>query len=234
MKDLPTELPEGLALGAVCPRDMPNDVLISRSGQKLMDLPAGAVIGTGSLRRKTQLAYRRPDVHVVDLRGNLNTRLEKLDSGLFDALVLAWAGMKRLGLINRITEVIHPDVCLPAVGQGAIAIEIPAGDSRLQSITDEMDHLETRQAIAAERAFLGRLGGGCRVPVGALGTATMGRLLLEGVVAGSSGKGPLRSSVMGLMDEAEEIGKTLAAKMIEMGAGELLNESRRESGGYDG
>jgi hydroxymethylbilane synthase len=168
----------------------------------------------------------------MDLRGNLNTRLEKLESGLFDALVLAWAGMKRLGLINQISEVIHPDLCLPAVGQGAIGIEIKAGDSLLQEIAAVMDNQESRQAITAERAFLGELEGGCRVPVGALGTASMGRILLEGVVAGPAGSKLLRASVIGKTDEAEEVGKQLAARMIEMGAAELLNEVRRESG-YD-
>ncbi|MCL2766382.1 MAG: hydroxymethylbilane synthase [Peptococcaceae bacterium] len=233
MKDLPTSLPEGLLLGAVCRREMPNDVLISRQGLRLKDLPAGAVIGTGSLRRRAQLAYLRPDIHVADIRGNLNTRLNKLEDGLYDAVMLAWAGMKRLGLVNQITEIIQPNVCMPAVGQGALGIEIPAGNELLANIADKMDHPETRCAVDAERAFLRRLEGGCRVPLGALGTASMGRLLLEGVVAGLDGNKLLRTSVTGKMNEAVAVGELLAENMIKMGAVKLLEESRREIYEYD-
>ena len=228
MKDLPTSLPDGLLLGAVCPREMPNDVLVSRNGEKLNDLLPGAVIGTGSLRRRAQLACLRPDLHTLDLRGNLNTRLQKLEDGLYDAVMLAWAGMKRLGLVKQITEIIPPGVCMPAVGQGALGIEISGDNTLLRSITAMMDHQETRCAIDAERAFLRRLEGGCRAPLGALGTASMGRLLLEGVVAGVDGSKLLRSSVVGEMDKAAAVGESLAEKMIKMGAVQLLEDSRRE------
>jgi len=228
MKDLPTTLPEGLLLGAVCHREMPNDVLVSRQGRKLKDLPPGAVIGTGSLRRRAQIAHLRPDLHIADIRGNLNTRLKKLDDGHYDAIMLAWAGMKRLGLVEQVTEVIPPGVCMPAVGQGALGIEIPGENEMLHGIAIKLNHMETRRAVEAERVFLRLLEGGCRAPLGALGTASMGRLLLEGVVAGLDGSKLLRASVVGKMDEATAVGERLVEKMIKLGALKLLEECRRE------
>ena len=234
MKDLPTRLPEGLALAAVCAREKPNDVLVSRQGQRFADLPSGAVIGTGSLRRRAQITYLRPDLQTADLRGNLNTRLEKLDKGLYDAIILAWAGMKRLGQSASITEIIPPDMCMPAVGQGALGIEIVADDELAQDLAGKLNHPETRCAVEAERAFLRRLEGGCRAPLGALGAVSAGRLTLEGVVAALDGRILLRASLSGAVDDPAATGELLAERMLGMGAGELLDECRREYNEYDG
>jgi len=233
MKDLPVVLPTGLALGAVCPREMPNDVVVSRSGQKLEELPGGAVVGTGSLRRRAQLAHLRPDLVMADIRGNLDTRITKLDEGLYDAVILAWAGMKRMEMINRITEVISPDICLPAVGQGAIGVEIPADNPRIREVVGHIDHRDTHLAIAAERALLGRVEGGCHAPVGSLGTVALGHLLLVGMVASLDGQRVVRSSVTGKAENAAAIGAELGEKLLGLGAQEILDEIKRESCGYD-
>ena len=227
VKDLPTTLPEGLSLGAVCQRELPNDVLVSRQGHKLRDLPPGAVIGTGSLRRQAQLANIRPDLQTADLRGNLNTRLDKLENGLYDAIILAWAGMKRLGLADRVSEIMPPDLFMPAVGQGALGIEIPADNELIKRLAANLDHQETHCAVEAERTFLRRLEGGCRAPLGALGAVSGGRLSLQGVVAGVDGGKLLRTTVTGQMEEAAMMGELLAEKMIGMGAGKILEECRR-------
>ena len=233
VKDLPTVLPGGLALGAVCVRETPNDVLVSLNGKRLCDLPPGAVVGTGSLRRRAQLANLRPDLQTADLRGNLGTRLEKLEKGLYDAIILAWAGMKRLGLIGQITEVIPADQMMPAVGQGSLGIEITTGNEFLHSLVSRLDHPETRCAVEAERSFLLRLEGGCRAPLGALGVVAGGRLSLEGVVASLDGSRLVRATQAGAMGEPAKTGDLLAEKMIGMGAGELLEQCRREINDYD-
>lgn len=229
MKDLPTELPEGLLIGAICRREFPGDVFISRTGRKLEELPPGALIGTSSLRRCAQLLHFRNDLKMVNLRGNINTRLQRLEEGRFDATVLAYAGVHRMGRGHRIVQVIPFEICLPAVGQGSIGIEVRADDQRILDLLKKIDHPESRAAINAERAFLKSLEGGCQVPIGALGIMDNSRLHLEGVVASLDGQELVRSSVMGNAGEAAEIGSKLAEKMIKMGAGEILRKVRQEN-----
>jgi hydroxymethylbilane synthase len=235
MKDLPSELPDGLVIGAVCEREHPGDVLISKKGETLAELPPGAVVGTSSLRRIAHLLRYRPDLRPVTVRGNVNTRLRKLfeggtggmlpDNGL-DAIVLAFAGVRRMGWEERISQLIPFSICLPAVGQGSIGIEIRGGDQLIAGLAAQLDHPESRAAVAAERAFLKRLEGGCQVPVGALGEVQDGRLTLEGAVSDLTGSRYLRSSLTGGPEEAEELGTALAGKLIAMGAGEILKEIR--------
>ncbi|MDF9408051.1 MAG: Porphobilinogen deaminase [Pelotomaculum sp. PtaB.Bin013] len=229
MKDMPTILPEGLVIGAVCRRENPGDVLISRKGNKLEDLPPGAIIGTSSLRRRAQLCHYRNDFKIINLRGNVDTRLGKLESEMMDAVVLSFAGVHRLGLGDRITQLIPLEVCLPAVGQGSIGVEIRAGDEEMQNLTGKIDHHESRLAVTAERALLRKLEGGCQIPVGALGTVDNGRLLLEGVVASLDGSKLVRSSWSGSAEDAASIGVQLAEKLAQMGAGELLRSMRQEN-----
>lgn len=228
MKDLPTELPAGLAIGAVCQREHPGDVLISRGGKQLDQLPPGAVIGTSSLRRCAQLLHYRGDLRTVNLRGNVQTRLHRLDEGRFDATVLAYAGLHRLGLDHRISQAIPFEICLPAVGQGSIGIEIRAGDKDVQTLVDKVDHPASRQAVRAERAFLKKLEGGCQVPIGALATIKDNCLRLDGVVASLDGKQLIRSHLEGDAEEAAEIGAGLAEKLLCSGAGEILRKMRGE------
>ncbi len=228
MKDLPTEIPEGLLIGAVCRREYPGDVLVSREGKKLDELPPGALIGTSSLRRSAQLLHFRKDLIIVDLRGNINTRLRKLEEEKFDAVVLAFAGISRMGWEDRITHLIPFEICLPAVGQGSIGVEVRGGDEEILELVKSIDHFESHAAISAERAFLKSLEGGCQIPVGALGTFENGHVRLEGVVASLDGETLVRSSLSGDADCAAQIGVRLAEKMISMGAGEILRKIRQE------
>lgn len=228
MKDLPTELPPGLAIGAICRREYPGDVLISRQGLKLAALPAGARIGTSSLRRTAQLLRFRPDLQMITMRGNLTTRLRKLTELNLEALVLAYAGVYRLGLADRITERIPFDVCLPAVGQGAIGVEIRSGDEQIQSLVDSLNDNETQAAVTAERALMKELEGGCQVPVGALGRVDGAVLTLEGIVAGLDGRRALRDTISGPVVQAAALGRTLARRMLAGGAAEILSAARRE------
>ncbi|OPX86826.1 MAG: Porphobilinogen deaminase [Pelotomaculum sp. PtaB.Bin104] len=227
MKDLPVELPEGLVIGAVCQREYPGDVLVSRQGLKLEDLPTGAMVGTSSLRRCAQLLNYRYDLNIVSLRGNINTRLHKLTEERLDAAVLAYAGLHRLGLDEQITQLISPEICLPAVGQGALGVEIRAADKEVRELISGIEDKQTRAAVTAERALLERLEGGCQVPVGALGVAEGGRLSLEGVVAGLDGRQLVRASLAGAAEDAVTLGVRLAEKLIEMGAGEILEKVRQ-------
>jgi len=183
LKDLPTRLADGLALAAIPERADPRDVLVAASGSRLAHLPPGARIGTSSMRRRSQLLARHPHLSMLDIRGNVPTRLAKLDRGEFDALVLARAGLIRLGLDSRAAEIIEPDVVLPAPGQGALAVESRADDGRVMALLQAIDHAPTRLATSAERAFLARVEGGCQAPDGALGTWSNGALDLTGVVA---------------------------------------------------
>ncbi|BAF59153.1 MAG: hydroxymethylbilane synthase [Pelotomaculum sp.] len=228
MKDLPTELPEGLVIGAVCKREHPADVLVSRRGKKLDELPGGALVGTSSLRRCAQLLWYRDDLRMVNLRGNINTRLRKLEEENLDAAVLAYAGLFRMGRQDAITQVIPFDICLPAVGQGSIGVEVRSDDGEVLELVKKIDHRESRLAVFAERAFLRRLEGGCQVPVGALGTVENDRLRLEGVVATPDGKQLVRSFVEGNGGDAAAIGLRLAEKLLELGAGEILKRARQE------
>jgi hydroxymethylbilane synthase len=226
MKDIPTKLPEGLTIGAICRREDPFDVVISPHGYKLMELPQGAKVGTSSLRRKAQLLHFRPDLAIHDLRGNLSTRLMKMERDDFDAIILAAAGVKRMGWEERITEYISPQISLPAVGQGAIGIECRDNDTELLKIISSLEDKDSRDAILAERAFLGKLEGGCQIPIGALGRIEGDTLHLEGLVASLDGKRVLRSSLKGRREDAVGLGKKLADTLLQMGAEEILEEVR--------
>ncbi|MHB8841423.1 MAG: hydroxymethylbilane synthase [Candidatus Aquicultor sp.] len=228
-KDVPTQIPEGLTLGAFLKRVDPRDVLISKSGQGLDALPAGSVIGTSSLRRIAQILHRRPDLKIEDVRGNLDTRLRKMDDGLFDAIVLAAAGLDRMGWAEGITERIPSDVMLSAVGQGAIAIEVREGDEDMRELMAYLDDPATRPAVTAERALLRELEGGCQIPIGALGILEDGVLKLEGMVAGLDGSRLIRDSIAGAPEEADELGVRLADKLKTQGADEILAEVRAET-----
>jgi hydroxymethylbilane synthase len=227
LKDLPTTLPEGLSISAICERDDPRDALVLRAnlnGTSLLDLPERSVVGTSSQRRLAQLKALRNDVQIRDLRGNVDTRVRKLDEGQYDALILASAGLKRLGLQNRISAAISIEEMLPAVGQGAIAIETRASDEFTVEATERLDHRETRMACLAERALLRGLGGGCQFPIAAHAKIEGDVLKLEGLVATPDGAKVLRDRLSGASDAPEEIGSALAAQLIQRGANSLLHE----------
>ena len=217
LKDLPTELPAGLTLAATPAREDPRDAIV---GMRLADLPAGAKIGTSSLRRAAQLRKLRPDLRIEPVRGNLDTRLRKLGQGHYDAIVLAAAGLKRLGWEDRIAEIFSPEIICPAVGQGALAIETAASPG-LQAC-QPLDDAPTRAAVTAERALLGALGGGCQVPIGAHATVTEGRLHLLGVVVSPDGVDLVRDESDGPVAEAERIGGELGQKLLAAGADRIL------------
>ncbi|MBI2115198.1 MAG: hydroxymethylbilane synthase [candidate division NC10 bacterium] len=227
MKDVPADLPPGLTIAAVTLREDPSDVLISRTGARLKDLSPGARVGTSSLRRQAQLLHHRPDLAVVGLRGNLDTRIRKLTGEGLDAIVVAAAGVKRLGWMDRISEFLSPDVCLPAIGQGALGIEMrePRVESRepsMATIVEVLDHPETHTAVRAERAFLRRLGGGCQVPFAAHAEIAEGHLFLRGLVATPDGRHLLRGERRGTADEGEAVGIALAEDLLARGAREIL------------
>lgn len=224
LKDMPTELPDGLVLGAITERLDATDALVSPQYASLAQLPKGARVGTSSLRRRAQLLHHRPDLTVLELRGNLDTRLRKLDEGQFDAIILASAGLKRLGWQERIREELQPDICLPAVGQGALAIECRDTDEATLEMLTFLNHLPTRHSAEAERAYLHRVEGGCQVPLGVYAQVKDGVLLLEAAVYSLDGKRGLRRSLMGAPDEAKLLGCKLAETMLDAGAREILQE----------
>jgi hydroxymethylbilane synthase len=226
MKDLPTGPREGLAVAAVPEREDPADALISRDGAGLDQLPAGGRVGTGSLRRSAQLRAHRPDLVFLPLRGNVDTRLRKLEGGEYDAIVLACAGLARLGMAHRITERLPSSVSLPAPGQGALALQVREDDAETRAAVAPLDHRPSRIAVMAERALLEKLAGGCMVPVGALGKMDGDRLLLDGIVIDSEGNRAFRGREAGPAAEAEAVGRTLAARLLEQGAGRVLEECR--------
>jgi hydroxymethylbilane synthase len=243
MKDVPTDLPAGLGIVAIIEREDPFDVLISRTGARFADLPLGARVGTSSLRRQAQLLHHRPDLTMAPLRGNLDTRLRKLEREGLDAIVVAAAGVKRLGWVDRITELLPPDVCLPAIGQGALGIEMrvptpprdaersggagcpPEADGRTPStarIVCILDHSETRAAVLAERAFLRRLAGGCQVPFAAHARISKDRIFIRGLVATPDGTQLVRGEGHGFLREGERVGLDLAEDLLSRGAAEIL------------
>lgn len=222
LKDMPAEVPPGLAIGAVPERESPADVLITRNGRPLAALAAGSRIGTSSLRRAAQLRHARPDLEIVALRGNVDTRLAKLDAGEVAAVVLAAAGVRRLGLGRRITETFDPQLMLPAVGQGALGIEIRAADPVVGPLIARLNHAESRTAVAGERAFLARLGGGCQVPIAAHARITERRLEMAGLVADPDGEALIRDQISGPAEQAEGLGVELAERLIARGAGRIL------------
>jgi hydroxymethylbilane synthase len=227
LKDVPTELPAGLTLAAFLKREDVRDALISRDGEKLNALPPGARVGTSSLRRQSQLRHYRRDLAVAELRGNVDTRLGKLDRGDYDAIVLAKAGLDRLGLSARITEILSADVSLPAAGQGAMTIEARADDTRLIESLHKLDHAETRACVEAERALLAGLGGGCLIPIGAWARVDATRdnddqLVLDAAVFSSYGTDYLRRQATGRADQPEKLGGKLAEALIADGADKIL------------
>ena len=226
LKDMPTELPDGLTLAAITKRAHPGDAFVSNKYSSLATLPAGAVIGTSSLRRRAQLLRARPDLNIVDLRGNLDTRLAKLDRGEVDAIVLAVAGLVRLGWGDRVTEILSPEDCLPAVGQGALAIEARANDEETLAMLSVLNDAETRTAVTAERAFLAVLGGGCQVPVGvhAVMQADGATVVLEAIIASLDGKRIVRGQEQAPAQSAAELGVKLANRLLAEGGAPILQE----------
>lgn len=231
MKDVPTEVPAGFAFPAICKRQDPRDALLARAGIGLRTLPGGARIGTSSVRRQAQLRRLRPDLEFRDLRGNVDTRIRKLEGGDYDAIVLAKAGLDRLGLANKIAEVLQTEDCLPAVGQGAIGIESRGGDERVRTAVQHLEHPETRCALAAERALLAFLEGGCQVPLGALATVQGARLTLHGCVASPDGSEMIRDQAEGAASEPEDVGRRLGEMLVSRGANRLLKLAGRTVAG---
>lgn len=228
LKDLPTELPPGLIIGAICEREDVRDALVARGEVKsFKDLPNEATVGTSSLRRQSQLRALRPDLKLEPVRGNVDTRLGKLDHGEYDAIVLAAAGLHRLGYAERITEHLPEDILLPAVGQGALAIETRSDDLTVNEIVRLLEHYPTRLACEAERAFLKGLGGGCLVPIAAHGSIRAERMTLAGLVASIDGSEIVRGQVAGPEQMASEMGEQLADDLIRQGADRIL---ARENG----
>jgi hydroxymethylbilane synthase len=239
LKDLPTVTPEGLSITATPEREDPRDALVLRAGSavqadSLKGLAEGAVVGTSSLRRIAQLRHLRPDVQIKDVRGNVDTRLRKLDAGEYDALILASAGLRRLGLGGRVSAAIGQEEMLSAVGQGSLGVETRADDAETNALVARLDDPRTRAAVTAERALLRSLGGGCQVPIAAHATVEGGRLKLDGLVAALDGSRVLRESLEGDAGEAERAGEGLAAKLLDRGAGELLKEENARVPRADG
>ncbi|KPJ97305.1 MAG: hydroxymethylbilane synthase [Desulfobacterales bacterium SG8_35] len=224
MKDVPSELPEELHLGIIPLRENPHDAFISTRYAGIADLPQGATVGTSSLRRRAQLAALRPDLDIVDLRGNLDTRLRKLEEGQFQAIILAAAGLNRLGMSGRATGYFSAKEMLPAVGQGALGIELRKDDAELLAGLAFLNDAKTTVAVTAERAFLFRLEGGCQVPIGAFAEVKDGEVQLTGLVASVDGKEVLKDSISGPEAEAQELGTRLANKLLDMGGREILAE----------
>ncbi len=231
LKDLATAMPAGLALGAVLEREDPRDALLARGARSLEELPAGARVGTSSLRRRALLARWRPELALVDLRGNVPTRIERLDEGRFDAIVLAAAGVRRLGRAERISAYLPVDRMPPAVAQGAVAVQLRADDARAIDWVARLDHAPTHVATAAERALLAALEGGCQIPVGALAEVTGERLTLAGTVCALDGRRSVEDRISGAAAEAAALGAELARRLLAAGAGEILAAIRGPLGG---
>jgi hydroxymethylbilane synthase len=226
LKDLQTVQPDGLTIGAVSARETPNDILVSKKYRSIDELPAGARVATGSLRRKSQLLGYRPDLEILEIRGNVPTRIKKFEESDLDAMILAYAGVHRLGLDAHIAQVIPFEIMLPAVSQGVMAIEIRGGDDATRAILEPLNDLTTLACVTAERAFLRRLEGGCQVPIGAHATLRDGHLELEGMVGNLDGTVQLRERLAGAATDAETLGRTLAETLIGRGADRLLDETR--------
>lgn len=223
-KDLPSELPPDMTLAAIPAREDPRDALVSLGGATLAALPAGAHIGTSSLRRACQLRAIRPDLRITDLRGNVDTRLRKLHEGHYDAIVLAAAGLRRLGLEDQISELLDPTVMLPAVAQGALGIETRAGDAATRELLALLDHAPTRSAVEAERAFLARIGGGCQVPIAAYAWLEGATITLSGLIGARDGR-VVRGTLAGPVDQPAALGSALAEHLLDRGGQALLNEA---------
>jgi len=230
VKDIPTDTPSRLCFPAVCKRADVRDCLVAATGITLSTLRQGARVGTGSLRRQAQLLHVRPDLDFRDLRGNVDTRLRKVDSGEYEAIVLAKAGLDRLGLSQRIVETISPEVCLPAVGQGAIAVEARLKDTEAAELLATLDDAETRTAIIAERALLKAMQGGCQVPLGAWARMERGEFVMEACVCSVDGVRYIKERISGAADQAAQLGEQLAQQLLQAGAMEILESVGRQRG----
>ncbi len=222
MKDLTTDLPAGLVIAAVPERINPHDVLVSRNRKKFEQLPARSRVGTSSARRKAQLLAARGDLEILEMHGNVDTRLRKLESGAYDAIVLAAAGLIRLRLEKHATEFLSTKVMLPAVGQGALAVECRENDNEIRDLLSQIDHKPTRRAVEAERAFARKLGADCRTPIAAYARFGDGKLVMEGLVAAPDGKMLVRSRITSNNPDAEQVGEELAESLLKKGAGIVL------------
>jgi hydroxymethylbilane synthase len=228
LKDMPTEMPEGLMLAAITEREDPRDVLISRGGLKFEELPQGAKVGTSSLRRAAQLRHARPDLEIVSIRGNINTRLAKLDEMELDAIVLAAAGLERMGWAEKITERLSTDLCIPAVGQGALAIQCRAEDQDVREVLAVLNDTSTRRIVTAERTLLGKLNGGCQIPIGAYAEQAEGeQLKLTGIVGSADGLTLLKETAFG--SDPVALGHEVAERLMERGAAKILAKVREEN-----
>lgn len=222
LKDVPMDLPEGFILPVVCERESPFDAFVSHDYAHIEGLPQGAKVGTSSLRRSSQLLHRRPDLEILSLRGNVQTRLSRLDAGEFDAIILASAGLIRLEMPDRIREKIAPEFMLPAVGQGAVGIECREGDENTLSLINCLNDPDTHTRVAAERAFNHRLEGGCQVPIAAFALLEAERIWLRGLVASTDGKEVLQAEARAPRQDAEKLGRELAEKLLDQGADRIL------------
>jgi hydroxymethylbilane synthase len=222
MKDVPVELPEGLHLPVICPREDPRDAFVSNEYETFYSLPQGAKVGTSSLRRQCQIRAARPDLEILDLRGNVNTRLAKLDAGDYDAIILAVAGLMRLGMEERIRERLSPEISLPAIGQGAIGIECRRDDARVNNLIQPLHDRETSLRVMAERAMNAKLNGGCQVPIAGFAEISHDALMLRGLVGEPDGSNIIRAEIAGPVDNAEEMGQVLAEDLLARGAGKIL------------
>ena len=224
MKDMPSEMAPGLVIGSIPKREIPTDALLSRDKKTLDELPSGAVVGTSSLRRQAQILAYRPDLKVEPVRGNLETRIRKMQEGQFDAIILATSGLKRMDWENKICQELSPDIMLPAVGQGALAIQCREDDKELLALLKRLNHDETMKAVYAERAFLHAFQGGCHMPIAAYATLDQDDIHLTGLVAHPEGTTVIKKSSTG--KDAEKLGKDLAELLKEEGAGQLLETVR--------
>jgi hydroxymethylbilane synthase len=224
MKDVPTEVPAGLIIGITTAREDPRDAFISHTYAALESIPAGGRIGTGSLRRRAQLMHLRPDLEIVPVRGNVDTRLRKLASDKLDGLILATAGLRRLGRAGEITAIIPDTEMLPAIGQGALGLEYREDDTETQQLLSFLDHHETKVAVAAERAFLARLEGGCQVPVAARGIVQDRTVFLDGLIGDLTGARIYRQQISGRLENAVSLGRQLAERLLKQGGAEILSE----------
>lgn len=222
MKDVPMEFPEGLGLHCICQREDPRDAFVSNQYQSLADLPQGAVVGTSSLRRQCQLKAQRPDIKIKDLRGNVNTRLAKLDAGEYDAIILASAGLLRLEMQQRIKAYIEPEQILPAGGQGAVGIECRSNDQQLLKLLAPLNHPATVARVTAERAMNRRLEGGCQVPIGCYAELEGEQLFVRGLVGAVDGSTVIEKQITGSSQQAEQLGLQLAEQLLEAGAEPIL------------
>ena len=230
MKDVPVDFPEGLGLTIICEREDPRDAFVSNNFSKLDELPPGSIVGTCSLRRQCQILELRPDLIVKELRGNVNTRLRKLDEGQYDAIILAAAGLLRLKMEERIANYIEPEVSLPAVGQGAVGIECRLDDLQTIELLKPLEHAQTRQRVTAERAMNLALQGGCQVPIGSYSIFKGEQLFLRGLVGSVDGKNIIRKEITGSPEDAEQMGLSLAKQLLESGAQDILAEVYKDNG----